>query len=732
MAPYLGSIEHVQAELQRIDLLIRAQVWRARQVLATDEEFQGLVITEEEIDLLLAEPAGLPQWASTPSPLSMTEVRAALDQAAAEICQRKASSQAAGITLRLDRLVQLFGLTSFDLDALLICLAPELDLRYERLYAYLQDDVTKKRPSVDLVLNLLSPSYDVKLAMRHRFTPNAPLRKHHLVRLFQDSSLQEAPLLAHSLKVDERVTNYLLDSDQVDHRLSRCAQVTTLQARLEDLLLPDDIKHRLVLLARENATSGNGLVLCFQGPYGVGKQTTAEALCRELGVGLLVVDGERLLESQELTVDLAMGLVAREALLQDTALYWTGFDALLSTESTGPEGGSKRQTWREALISTLEARHGLTILATNENWEPKDAFHALTFVRVRFSQPAYTERVQLWRLSLDNGIASEQAEALDALANKFRFTGGQIRDAAATARHLSRWRNPENGHVTMADLYAASRLQSNQKLSALARKITPHYSWDDIVLPPDRIEELREICNQVTYRAQVYDQWGFGRKLSMGKGLNVLFAGPSGTGKTMAADIIAGQLELDLYKIDLSTVVSKYIGETEKNLAQIFTEAETSNAILFFDEADALFGKRSEVRDSHDRYANIEISYLLQRMEEYQGVVILATNLHKNMDDAFVRRMHFSVEFPFPQARDRLRIWEKIWPDDTPLSGDLDLEFAARRFEIAGGNIRNIAVAAAFLAAANGEVVTMDHLMHATQRELQKMGKVVTGAEYKK
>jgi SpoVK/Ycf46/Vps4 family AAA+-type ATPase len=212
--------------------------------------------------------------------------------------------------------------------------------------------------------------------------------------------------------------------------------------------------------------------------------------------------------------------------------------------------------------------------------------------------------------------------------------------------------------------------------------------------------------------------------------LNALFAGPSGTGKTMAADIMAGELGLDLYKIDLSSVVSKYIGETEKNLARIFQEAETSNAILFFDEADALFGKRSEVRDSHDRYANIEISYLLQRMEEYSGMVILASNLHKNMDDAFVRRMHFTVEFPFPNEKNRRRIWEKIWPAETPRSPALDLDFMARRFEMAGGNIRNMALAAAFFAAEDGALVDMRHLIRAAQREYQKMGKVVVNGEF--
>jgi SpoVK/Ycf46/Vps4 family AAA+-type ATPase len=295
---------------------------------------------------------------------------------------------------------------------------------------------------------------------------------------------------------------------------------------------------------------------------------------------------------------------------------------------------------------------------------------------------------------------------------------------------LARWRNPEAPQIETADLYTASRLHSNRNLAQLAQKITPHYTWEDIVLPADPIEQLQEICERVKYRGRVLAEWGFQHKLAMGKGTNALFAGPPGTGKTMAADIIAHDLGLDLYKIDLSTVVSKYIGETEKNLSRIFDEAETSNAILFFDEADALFGKRTEVRDSHDRYANLEISYLLQKMEEYEGVVILATNLHKNMDDAFRRRMHFIIEFPFPDAPDRRRIWQNIWPANSPLAPELDFDFIAERVVVAGGNIRNIALAAAFLAAADGQTVTMPHLIKATQREYQKMGKLLTGKEF--
>jgi SpoVK/Ycf46/Vps4 family AAA+-type ATPase len=248
------------------------------------------------------------------------------------------------------------------------------------------------------------------------------------------------------------------------------------------------------------------------------------------------------------------------------------------------------------------------------------------------------------------------------------------------------------------------------------------------------MQQLHDVCASVKYRHIVFSQWDFERKLALGKGVNILFSGPSGTGKTMAASIVAHELERDLYKIDLSNVVSKYIGETEKNLSRIFREAQASNAILFFDEADALFGKRSEVKDAHDRYANIEVAYLLQKMEEYTGIVILATNLSKNLDDAFARRMQHTIEFPFPDAASRERIWRGMFPAKAPLADDVDFGFLARQFELAGGNIRNIALAAALMAAEEGGqdgAIRMEHLIVATARELQKMGKMPSQTNFR-
>jgi hypothetical protein len=385
------------------------------------------------------------------------------------------------------------------------------------------------------------------------------------------------------------------------------------------------------------------------------------------------------------------------------------------------------------LLDRLAEYTGVVILAGQKPWPP--AMHQqLGVATLSFHIPDFAQRRACWQIHLARNDMVMNEASLDALADRFQLTPTQIAEATIVAHNLTRLRASQNGHAMappeVDELFRAARAQAGHDLATLARKIEPLYTWDDLVLPPDALRQLREICLQVIHRRTVLETWGFDRKLALGKGTNVLFAGPSGTGKTMAAEVISHELRLELYKIDLSSVVSKYIGETEKHLSHIFAVAESSNAILFFDEADALFGKRSEVRDAHDRYANVETSYLLQRMEEYAGIVILATNLRKNMDDAFVRRMHFSIDFPFPNEKQRRRIWEKIWPEATPCSPELDMDFMAQRFEVAGGNIRNIALTAAFFAAEEDGAITMTHLMRATQREYQKMGKVILAEEF--
>ncbi|BFU95598.1 MAG: ATPase AAA [Nitrospira sp.] len=719
--PYESSLEHLLAHVARLDLMVRAYVINARLARQAEDDFKGLYISESEVDDLLQQKIGVPAWWDNSSRPQTSESQMTMDRLSREIDERSSLSKRSGVSLRLDKLCESFHLSPFDRDALLLAAAPELDIRYERLYAYLQDDVTRKKPSIDLILNLLCSSVQEKLEMRARFSRSAPLLRSQMLTVSEDPNYPHSQLLSKYVKVDERILNCLLDRDDLDSHLLGYAQCVTPRAECAELSLPSEIKQRLMILVRQAADRRTPLILYFQGGYGVGKQSTAEGLCQALSLSLLVVDLRRLVQSDQATFETILERVDREAVLREAAIYYRDFDLLLTDE---------KRLWLEAFVATVEANPRLTFLGGTVTWEPVDALRCIPFIRVPFDRPGFADRVRLWEKTLSHYGLTSTGLDLNVLANKFQLSGGQIEDSTVTAQNLALFRDPESPQPAMSDFVVACRLQSQRKLSMLARKIQPHYTWDDIVLPADRLQQLREICNQAKHRALVYEQWGFDKKLSMGKGLTILFAGPSGTGKTMAADILAHELTLDLYKIDLSMVVSKYIGETEKNLASIFNEAAHSNAILFFDEADALFGKRSEVRDAHDRYANIEVGFLLQKMEEYEGVVILATNFRKNMDDAFVRRLQSTVEFPFPSVEDRLRIWQGLWPSETPRSPDLTLAFMASQFEISGGHIRNIALAATFLAAEEQTPVRMKHLLAATRREYQKIGKLVMEGDF--
>ncbi|HII02532.1 TPA: ATP-binding protein, partial [Methanosarcinaceae archaeon] len=387
------------------------------------------------------------------------------------------------------------------------------------------------------------------------------------------------------------------------------------------------------------------------------------------------------------------------------------------------------------LVREMDSFPGPVFLSGEKSWEPGSALKNNIFISCAFPLPSFAERKQLWELCLKNSEHSsgetdlEDLEDLEDLAARFKLSGGHIVDAVCTARGFAAARSSGKSAISREDLYRACRNRSSRKLDSLARKINPRRKWQDIVLPPAVKEQLGEICAFVRHKETVYSEWGFDKKLSIGKGLNILFAGPSGTGKTLAAEIIAGEVGLDLYKIDLSGIVSKYIGETEKNLKKIFGEAETGNAILFFDEADALFGKRSEVKDSHDRYANIEVNYLLQQMEEHEGIIILASNYKKNLDDAFLRRLQFAVEFPIPDEASRREIWTGMFPEKAPLGEDLDFNFLSK-FKLTGGNIKNIALLSAVLAADGSGTIGMNEALRTLKREFQKMGKICTPADF--
>jgi AAA+ superfamily predicted ATPase len=706
--PFTSSHEQLLAALAYVDLRIRWAVLRARaHGLNPDDEFRGLYISESQVDALLESDLGHSLW---PAPnghkAELAQWPAMVAEARRRWQTRTAASRADGCELRLDDLITAFELSPAEVDAFLISLAPELDPRYERLFAYLQDDVTRKRPAVDLVLNLLTDSFEEKLHLRRLFYDDGRLLQSCLLVRFADGGAREPTLLAHYLRPASRVVEHLLGHSGVDNRLANVARLSETGAWQAAPAIPSPLADEQIGRLLQPGSAGRRPLFAFMGGYGAGKRETALRLAQAARQPLLTVDLAGHAKEDNAWPDL-LQLVCRDGRLARATLYLTGWDVVIAENDQPPP----------AIFQQLLDYPHIVIVAGTAVWQPAGRVETRPVVRAHFNLPDYEERLQVWQ-----ALLPDENLDLTGVANQFHFTPGQIADAAATVRDLAFC-----GHEPVSEelLFIACRDHSNQKLSTLATKIQPRYRWQDIVLPPDTRQQLQEMVNMVRQRPLVYGQWGFDRKLALGKGLNALFAGESGTGKTMAADIMAGQLGLDLYKIDLSTLVSKYIGETEKNLNRIFTEAATSNAILFFDEADAIFGKRSEVKDSHDRYANIEISYLLQRMEAFDGVVILATNMRSNLDEAFTRRLHFIIEFPFPEAADREIIWRVNFPPETPLAADVDYRLLAQRFRLAGGNIRNIIMAAAFLAAEAGEVVTVAHLLHATRREYQKMGRLI-------
>jgi hypothetical protein len=716
---YASNLEHLCEEMQWLDLRIRLKLLEQEESAVSANHFKGLLLSKEEIDALVAEKSFSDQDDSGAIGSKKRTASRSLESLKSRIENKKTLTIKAGVYLALPRICEIFHLTPFEAGCILVCLAPEIDHKYDSLFAYLQNDITCKKPSINLLLNLLCCTFEERLAARQAFDPRAPLVKYRLLQITESSFDSPGTLLSRTVKLDDQTVNFLLGCNRLDAQLDGLAQLVCPEDDLEslpvDLEARDRIKDFISAQSRRPEESSRSLVFFFCGPYGSGKRALAKAVCRDFNLRLMIGNVGRMLDAQ-LPFDEVVGRLGREAALRDAALCLEEFDLLLA--------GDCDPSRLDSLIEIFGDIPRLVFLLGNKKWTPHKLFSKDTLIHLDFPVPDDSNRKRLWEDYLQKDCLNADDFDAGQLASSIALTPGQIQDALRVAHTWARWRAPEDTRITMKDLYAACHAQVALNLGSLARKIEPAYSWDDIVLPADQLAQLGEIYTQARNRHTVFSDWGFGRKLSLGKGLTALFSGPPGTGKTMAAEVIANQLQLDLYKIDLSQVVSKYIGETEKNLHQVFNGAQSSGAILFFDEADALFGKRSEVKDAHDRYANIEVGYLLQKMEEYDGVAILATNLRQNMDAAFARRMRFIVEFPFPEQENRRRIWKAIFPPEAPLAlTDDDFARLSREIGLAGGNIRNIALAAAFTAASEKAAIQMSHILQAARREYQKLGR---------
>ncbi len=716
--PYAANRDYLEDEFAILRLQLTREVLRQRTQAKPRQidQLQGLVLNEEEILGILS--AGLERSEDL---IQDSEIKNKLTKLEEKVQTRKAN-HGNGAWLNQVHLAQTFQLSGAEELCLVLCLLTEIDPRYGKVFAFLHDDVSHRHPSPWLALRLFFDGIENQIPAREMFSPSAPLLKHRMVHFVEPSTA--SPLASRYLKLDDRIASYLLGLQVVDERLADWVELVPAGPDSMRTSAPDHILACTVHLAETSFGRGRAHarpILHLYGPSGSGRRSLAKHVCQRLQLPLLVADARRIPGSGTEQAELLWRL-GRESLLQPCAIFLEHFDELLAED---------RRVELAAFLQSALSFAPLTFLSGSATWRGDDAFSNRLFVTIGFPVPDAGARVKLWSEYLSGVPNHINSQELGELAAKFHLTNGQIRSAVGAALSRTAWETQSGGTVSAAELSLACRNVATPKLRDLAQKIEPIYGWPDIVLPDNQVGQLREVVAHVKQAQKVLESWGFAQKLPYGRGVGALFEGGSGTGKTMAAQIIAGDLELDLFKIDLSAVVSKYIGETEKNLSRVFTEAQNSNAILFFDEADALFAKRSEMTkgDAHDRYANIETAYLLQRMEEYSGVVILATNMKQNLDEAFMRRLRFIIHFPFPDEAQRQRIWEQVFPQQAPMNGDVDFRWLGRKLKITGGNIRSISVRAAYLAAERNCDIHMGCVLEAAKRELEKFRKTCAPAE---
>ncbi len=592
----------------------------------------------------------------------------------------------------LDRLCAIFGVSPFERDILLLCAGIELDAGVAPLCAAAQGDPERAYPTFSLALAALPGAHWSALA------PQAPLRYWRLIDIGPGPSLTVSPL-----RIDERILHDLTGIAALDERLEGTVHPVSDTA---DALAPaqQETAERLAAVWRRVRGSAGLPALQLCGPERASRRGVAALTCATLDLNVHVLDAAALPPAGP-ELNQLLRLWEREAALSSSAL-------ILECDALDPADTSRTLATAQAIE---RLRSGLIVSGVERR--PDETRPLVTF---EVPPPTPREQAAAWRQALGQG--SDHEQQVDLLVSQFRLGLPAIKTVCAHAIGAGE----TAGNVDEA-LWEACRAQSRPRLESLSRRIVSTTTWDDLVLPEPQRRILRQVAIHVRQRAKVYERWGFASRYGRGLGICLLATGPSGTGKTMAAEVLANELRLDLYHIDLSQVVSKYIGETEKNLGRLFDAAQGGGAILLFDEADALFGKRSEVKDSHDRYANLEISYLLQRMEDFRGLVILTTNMKEALDSAFLRRIRFVIQFPFPDAAHRVEIWRRVFPAATPTEG-IDLECLAR-LNLSGGNIRSIAMNAAFLAAEAGEPVRMAHLAAATRDEYLKLEKSLSESE---
>ncbi len=701
-------MDHLLSELLWLDVVIDNEMQRMHATPAPDaalETFRGMFMTASEAKALLD--AELPR-------LQMDEEQDILlrnlDQA---IAYRLAASAEHGSVMPFLRLKKLFGLSDLEHKLLIVAIAPHLHRKYLKLYAYLQDDMTCQHATIELMLRLCCRNESERRLALDKLAGAASELRMFWSRRPHGSASHGASILSAPIQLDERMLHYIMGWEwRYEGALSHI-RLYPLDSELPPILIDQGLQDRLAAPAGQPDGESAASAWMLHGPAGSGKTLHARHAAAARGLSLLEWDAAHAPEDEQAFVDAVDRLLLEAKLLGAVP----AFDRvhLLQADSASNSNAERRLTW---LAKRLSEWNGLVFLFGEEASKPAQLPQSLIWRHEGLGVPDLGASRQLW-LSFTAGLAAITEADAEQLAGKFRFTPGRMLAA------IEEFRGRADQPGTPAErLHRAAYRLIGHRLKDQAVKMDARFGWRDLILPPDTIQLLRQACSRLKHQHKVMMQWGFDRKLAYGKGTSMLFTGPPGTGKTMSATVMARDMNAELYRVDLSRVVSKYIGETEKNLSKIFEQAAVSGAILFFDEADALFGKRSEVKDAHDKYANMETSYLLQKMEEYDGLTILASNFAQNLDEAFTRRIQYIVKFPFPDPAQREQLWRTAFPAELPVDS-IDYAYLAHTFDLAGGPIKNIALTASYIAAEEGVPVSMKQLVEAGIQEYKKIGKLL-------
>lgn len=639
------------------------------------------------------------------------EAEAHLDQ----MEQRILETLPTALFIPLEHLLETFKLTKFETFCIYLSVSVELDPSFEKNIRFFNETLNSAYPTLGLALKIYCKNSTEYLRERMTLNRQCKLFKYFLINCL--SLHEHSPLISVPMKLDMSIVDFIINFNQYQISDSFMSIVMPNSKNSEHQF--DEIEQNLHEFAKINFKEAlnKNVLFYLHGPLGIGKHELVYRFCDQYDQTILLIDckkmSQNMAEVQQFT---------REAILHRATVVFENFEILIESPAD-----KKTSIFLEVLLKSLSKFAKISFALSNSSWYNQIEFNEFSIIEIELEIPNALERLSVWN-EKGNQLKIDDQVNLSELSNKFKFTPKQITKAYQDAANEMLWK-----HMDVIDsrmLHKASYNQLSHNLKDKAQLIISHYGWQDIVLPKEQFELLKEACDHVRFKHIVFNKWGFNEKITYGTGLGLLFTGPPGTGKTLAAQVIANELNLEIYRVDLSQIISKYIGETEKNLKMIFDEAALSGAILLFDEGDALFSKRTDVSDSHDKYANVETSYLLQKIEAYEGISIVTTNLLGNIDDAFIRRFSFVVHFPFPTAEYRRQIWRTIFPVETPLSETLDLEYLANAFEFSGGNIKNIALNASFKAASQDRPVSMKDLLLSVASEISKTGKVVLSSDF--